>query len=170
MTHETLQCALNLELCGEELAETPSPVVSCASYCFPHNAILGRVSSPLPLSFHLTTTTATMTFSVSQQHSQQATRDSVYILVSSFYGPGAVGCWLLVTCALIVAWTINPRQSRVDQITNDFVAVLSFPFIAAVHLNFLLSRLPAPIFEVFTSQNTSMLQLVAAITAPFNIC
>jgi hypothetical protein len=81
-----------------------------------------------------------------------------------------VGCWLLIICSVITSWTLNPREKKLDHITNDFIASLTFPCIASAHLAFLLYRLPAPLLEVLTSPDLGMLQHAAAIEAPLNIC
>jgi len=57
-----------------------------------------------------------------------------YALVSSFYGPGAVGGWYLTTLACLISFGLHPRKRRADSITVDMIAVLTFPTVAAAHL------------------------------------
>jgi len=57
-----------------------------------------------------------------------------YALVSSFYGPGAVGGWYLTTLACLISFGLHPRKRRADSITADMIAVLTFPTVAAAHL------------------------------------
>jgi hypothetical protein len=62
--------------------------------------------------------------------------------ISSLYGPGAVGCWLLTVVSCLISWTLPkkshglmPRRGRSrDSIDNDFIATLALPVIAAGHL------------------------------------
>lgn len=88
----------------------------------------------------------------------------------SLYGPGTVGCWLLVVCSVLLSWTLNPQYRRKDYITNDYIAALLFPCVASVHLAVLLYRLPAPLVEVIASPDPEMLQRIAAIDAPLEFC
>ena len=60
--------------------------------------------------------------------------DDRYSLVSSFYGPGATACWYLTILACLVSWTIHPKKRKSGSIESDFVAVLTFPTVAAAHL------------------------------------
>jgi hypothetical protein len=76
----------------------------------------------------------------------------------------------MIICSVIISWTLNPRQRKIDHITNDFIASLTFPCIASAHLAFLLHQLPVPLLEVLTSPDLGMLQQAAAIEAPLNIC
>lgn len=48
-------------------------------------------------------------------------------LVSSFYGPGNISCWLLTIAAVLVTWTLNPRSRQQDTITLDFMAAVEAP-------------------------------------------
>ncbi len=57
-----------------------------------------------------------------------------YTLVSSFYGPGAVGGWYLTALACLISFGLHPRKRRADSITVDMIAVLTFPTVAAAHL------------------------------------
>ena len=57
-----------------------------------------------------------------------------FALVSSFYGPGAVGGWYLTACACLVSLALHPRKQCHDSITADIIAVVAFPTIAAAHL------------------------------------
>ena len=63
--------------------------------------------------------------------------------ISSLYGPGAVGCWLLTALSCFLSWTVPKRdhasstparrRSR-DSLDNDFIATLAMPAIAAGHV------------------------------------
>jgi hypothetical protein len=96
--------------------------------------------------------------------------DSRYMLVKSLYGPGTVWCWFLVTCSVLISWTLNPRQRKRDRLTNDFIACLTYPCIASAHLAFLLARLPSPLLNVLMSTETEMFQQAAAVAAPLSVC
>lgn len=61
------------------------------------------------------------------------TVDNPYELVSSFYGPGATGCWYLTILSCFVSWTFHPRKRASDSIDSDFVAVIVFSVVAAGH-------------------------------------
>ena len=63
--------------------------------------------------------------------------------VSGLYGQGAVACWLLALCSVVVSWTFN-RDCRVrDEITNDFVAAIAMPCVSAGHLIYQIIRHPS---------------------------
>jgi len=106
---------------------------------------------PTPPTFTTTSSITTTNLPISHDILGTSSRDSRFQLVNSLYGPGTVGCWLLIICSVIVSWTLNPRQRKLDRITNDFIASLTFPCIASAHLAFLLYRLPGPLLEVLTS-------------------
>lgn len=55
-------------------------------------------------------------------------------LVNSFYGPGATACWYLTCLSCLISWTIHPKKQKTDSITSDFIAVVTFPTVAAAHL------------------------------------
>jgi len=57
-----------------------------------------------------------------------------YALVSSCYGPGAVGGWYLTALSCLISFGLHPRKRRVDSITVDMITVLTFPTVAAAHL------------------------------------
>ena len=59
-----------------------------------------------------------------------------YGATSSFYGPGAVLCWLLVTVSYVTKWAVAgsllPWSTPGSLwLTSDFVVMLAYPFIAA---------------------------------------
>ena len=66
--------------------------------------------------------------------STEASQSGEYALVSSFYGPGAVGGWHLTTLACVISFSLHPRKRSRDSITADLIAVLTFPTVAAAHL------------------------------------
>jgi len=55
-------------------------------------------------------------------------------LVNSFYGPGATACWYLTCLSCLISWTLHPKKKGSDSITSGFIAVLTFPTVAAAHL------------------------------------
>jgi hypothetical protein len=57
-----------------------------------------------------------------------------FTLVSSLYGPGNWACWFLTIISLLFTWTFNIESRQKDTITNDFLAALAIPCIAAGHL------------------------------------
>ena len=66
--------------------------------------------------------------------STEATQVDKYDLVSSFYGPGAVGGWYLAALACVISLSLHPRKRSRDSITADLIAVLTFPTVAAADL------------------------------------
>ncbi|KAN0095512.1 hypothetical protein V8E51_016223 [Hyaloscypha variabilis] len=65
--------------------------------------------------------------------SDPSTFDSL-ALVNSFYGPGATACWYLTCLACLILWTFHPKKQKSDSITSDFIALVTFPTVAAAHL------------------------------------
>lgn len=57
-----------------------------------------------------------------------------FSLVSSLYGPGNWGCWCLTIISLLFTWTFNIEARQKDTITNDLLAALAIPCVAAGHL------------------------------------
>jgi len=95
---------------------------------------------------------------------------SRYQLVDSLYGPGTVGAWLLVLCAVLLSWTLNKSSRCKDSISIDFVGALLLPLIAAGHLIFQVSRLPYSVAETITSTDVEVQKFASALEAPLNIC
>jgi hypothetical protein len=95
---------------------------------------------------------------------------SRFLLTDSLYGPGTVVAWLLTLCAVLVSWTLNPTSRCKDTFTLDLIVALLLPLVAAVHLIYQVFRLPAPISEVFTTQDLTLQQYASAIEAPLLIC
>ena len=62
-----------------------------------------------------------------------STPDSL-ALVNSFYGPGATACWYLTCLSCLVSWSLHPRKRESDSITANFIALVTFPVVAAGHL------------------------------------
>lgn len=60
--------------------------------------------------------------------------DDRFTLVSSFYGPGATGCWYLTVLSCFVYWTLHREKRRSGSIDSGLIAVLTFPAVAAAHL------------------------------------
>jgi hypothetical protein len=95
---------------------------------------------------------------------------SRYQLVDSLYGPGTIGAWLLVLCAVLLSWTLNKSSRCKDSISIDFVGALLLPLIAAGHLIFQVSRLPYSVAETITSTDVEVQKFASALEAPLNIC
>jgi hypothetical protein len=62
-----------------------------------------------------------------------STPDSL-ALVNSFYGPGATACWYLTCLSCLVSWSLHPKKRESDSVTADFIALVTFPVVAAAHL------------------------------------
>ena len=71
-----------------------------------------------------------------------------YELVSSFYGPGAIGCWLLVISSIFIAWILDPIRRAKDTIDNDLLAAVTFPAIAAGHTIYQIIHYPGGLLEL----------------------
>ncbi len=54
-----------------------------------------------------------------------------YGTASSFYGPGAFLCWLLVTVSYLAKWAATRRLPASLFLASDYVAMLAYPLIAA---------------------------------------
>ncbi|KAK4236558.1 hypothetical protein C8A03DRAFT_35527 [Achaetomium macrosporum] len=101
-------------------------------------------------------------------------------IVSSFCGPGTVGSWLCILASVFVTWTLNLDGRRRDSITNDFIAALSMPAIAAGHVFYLLfsAQRSAELGEyaslsqrdLFTNPLPLVARYAAAVEAPLNVC
>jgi hypothetical protein len=92
-----------------------------------------------------------------------------YDLVSSLYGPGTTACWFLTALSCLLSWTIHPKKRRSGSIDSDFIAVLTFPVVAAAHLISQLLNYPALKVEVLSTSDPDLLRQVAAIEASLNI-
>ncbi|KAK4194334.1 hypothetical protein QBC40DRAFT_290941 [Triangularia verruculosa] len=113
--------------------------------------------------------------------SPEQTNDTLS-LVSSFYGPGNITCWLLTLASVLVTWTLNPKSRLQDAITLDFMAALAVPSVAAGHSFYLLfspQSLNAELNEeassvnsttLFTSSSPKAIRYAAAVEAPLNVC
>ena len=66
-----------------------------------------------------------------------------YSLVSSLYGPGATIGWLLTAAACFCSWCFDPQKRRSGAIDPEFIAVLTFPVVAAAHLMAQMNRFSA---------------------------
>ena len=85
-------------------------------------------------------------------------------LVSSFYGPGAVGCWYLTSLSCLISWTVHPKKRLSGSIDNDFIAFLTFPAVSAGHL-ILQTKNFSSIDETQQSLPENLLQTAAALEA-----
>jgi hypothetical protein len=92
-----------------------------------------------------------------------------YDLVSSLYGPGTTACWYLSALTCLVSWTIHPKKRRSGSIDSDFIAVLTFPAVAAGHLISQLHQYPALKVELLSTNDPNLLRQVAAIEASLSI-
>ena len=86
-----------------------------------------------------------------------------YALVSSFYGPGAVGGWCLICLGCLISLGIHRRKRGIDTITADFIAALTFPTVAAGHL------LSQTISFSKNREHVPIAQLAASMEAPLII-
>ncbi|KAK5690925.1 hypothetical protein LTR17_025833 [Elasticomyces elasticus] len=91
-------------------------------------------------------------------------------LVSSLYGPGAIGCWLCLVCSVMVSWTVNSKSAGKDRITNDFIGTLTLPAVAGGHLIHQLITYPGPRGSMFATTDSALTPRVAAIEASLCIC
>jgi len=91
-------------------------------------------------------------------------------LVSSLYGPGAIGCWLAIVGSVFVSWTVNKDTRKVDLITNDLIATLTLPVVAAGHLVYQIATFPGPRRDILTTLEPGLVQYVAALEAALTVC
>ena len=92
-----------------------------------------------------------------------------YELVSSLYSPGTTACWYLTMLSCLVSWTIHPKSRTSGYVNDDFIALLTFPAVAAGHLNAQISAYPGCKHESINMDDMEMFKLSAAIEAPLNI-
>lgn len=93
-----------------------------------------------------------------------------YSQISSYYGPGAIGGWLLTVVSVFVSWTLNKDARKKDTIDLDFTAVLLFPAFAAGHLFFQLLRYPGPRASVMTTTDPDLVPYAGGIEVSLNTC
>jgi len=92
-------------------------------------------------------------------------------LVSSLYGLGNLACWFFLLLSVIVSWTINPTSASNDSITNDFIAALSLPIIAAADFWSQVHQLDGQNLHLLLSTPSSTaVRAAAAIEAPLTVC
>jgi hypothetical protein len=70
---------------------------------------------------------------------------------------------------VLVSWTINPYCARKDSVTNDLIAVLTIPVVAAAHFFYQVRRRP-DIKWVLASLDESDVLLLASLEAPLTVC
>ena len=77
-------------------------------------------------------------------------------------------CWYLTTLAVLVSWTLHPRERNSGSINVDLIAVLTLPAVAAGHL---VSQVRGVLHQAkivrADSADWKYLQSVPAIEAPF---
>ncbi|KAF4958482.1 hypothetical protein FGADI_2406 [Fusarium gaditjirri] len=94
-----------------------------------------------------------------------------WALVSSLYGPGAFWSWLVIVASVFISWTINPATKRLDSFTNDTIAALTLPVVAAADALYQLAKYDRPDRpRLLLSHSPEDIQLVAALEAPLAIC
>ncbi|KAF5969256.1 hypothetical protein FCOIX_10974 [Fusarium coicis] len=94
-----------------------------------------------------------------------------WALVSSLYGPGTFWSWLIIVASVFTSWTINPDTKRLDSITNDTIAALTLPVVAAADALYQLAKYDRPDRpRLLLSDSPEDIQLVAALEAPLAIC
>ena len=89
-----------------------------------------------------------------------------YVLVSSFYGPRATGGWFLTALASLLSYGLHPKIHNVDSVSTDFIAVLTFPTVAAAHLISQVRSFPS---DARDANDMEMVQKVASMEAPLNV-
>lgn len=92
-----------------------------------------------------------------------------YNLVSSLYGPGTTACWYLTVLSCLVSWTLHPKKRKSGSLDSDFIAVLTFPAVAAGHLISQIHHYPDDKAELLTTNDPDLFLRIAAIEAPLNI-
>ncbi|VBB72106.1 Putative protein of unknown function [Podospora comata] len=95
--------------------------------------------------------------------------------VSSLYGPGNMGGWLCILISLFVTWTFNPKYSRSNTISPDFIIALTIPAVAAGHVyNLIFFQAPSSstssLKTLLTSSDISSQQFSSALEAPLTVC
>ncbi|KAF5591288.1 hypothetical protein FPCIR_6170 [Fusarium pseudocircinatum] len=94
-----------------------------------------------------------------------------WALVSSLYGPGTFWSWLIIVSSVFTSWTINPVTKRLDSITNDTIAALTLPVVAAADALYQLAKYDRPDRpRLLLSDSPEDIPLVAALEAPLAIC
>src|SRR3569833_1048398 len=97
-------------------------------------------------------------------------------LVSSLFGPGNIARWFFLLLSVVVSWTLNPSCARKDSITNDFVAALFMPAVAAVHFFHQVYQQNRTQTEglglklLLRSLDLDNVRLLAGIEAPLTVC
>ncbi|SRR6266498_3761164 len=95
---------------------------------------------------------------------------SRYKLISSFYGPGTVGCWLVSVCSILISWILNTTNRHKNTPDCDFVAVLLFPAIAGRTLDLSNYSLPGTEIRNHDPEDESFIPYAANIEASVNVC
>ncbi|KAF5667391.1 hypothetical protein FCIRC_9936 [Fusarium circinatum] len=94
-----------------------------------------------------------------------------WALVSSLYGPGTFWSWLIIVASVFISWTLNPVTKRLDSITNDTIAALTLPVVAAADALYQLVKYDRPDRpRLLLSDSPEDIQLAAALEAPLAIC
>lgn len=89
-------------------------------------------------------------------------------LVSSQYGPGVMGCWILCIASVFVSWTLHKDYRNSDSIDGDLFAMLWFPFIAACDVIAQVVKRPRG-FQSENDLKPSDMQHLAALQAPLSV-
>ena len=128
------------------------------------NNIYYKDSIDDPYSFMIESTTGAQPLTASER----------FELVSSLYGPGNVICWFFLLASVLTSWTINPTTARRDTITNDFIAVLTMPFVAVAHffhqIHHHQSDTNGSLGQLLNSRDRDDVRSVAALEAPLTVC
>ena len=135
-------------------------------------------SNPLSMSTSLPDSSANVdwywaSFHVMTQNGDWTTLTTTqrFGLVSSLYGPGNLACWFCLIVSVAVSWTVNPSTRRKDSITNDFIAVLTMPVVAAGHFFYLIAQQRSgSIKELLGSREEGDVMFVGALEAPLTVC
>jgi hypothetical protein len=84
----------------------------------------------------------------------------LYSLVSSLYGPGTTACWYLTALSYHASWTLHPKKRMSGSIDTDFIALLTFPTVAAGHLISQVYGYPGNRDDIMTTEEPALLKLI----------
>lgn len=102
---------------------------------------------------------------------EQLQKPDEFSFVSGYYGPGVVLCWGLVTWAFMLTWPLDPHHaaSQKDVISNDLIAILMYPAIAAGHV-FVQVTQHGNFREAKNSGDATLIAHAASIHASAMVC
>ncbi|KAH7125888.1 hypothetical protein EDB81DRAFT_910575 [Dactylonectria macrodidyma] len=89
-------------------------------------------------------------------------------LVSSQYGPGTLGCWVLSVASVFISWTLHRDYRNRDSLNVDLILALAFPFIAACDVMYQVVHYPRD-FESADDPELAHIQHLLSMQAPFSV-